>query len=115
MTTIPAMLTYDIMTERELDKHIRQLCKDLGLFRYHVQDSRGSSAGFPDLVIVGSGIIFAELKSARGRIRPEQLDWMDRLEQAGATWFLWRPADLADGTIARELATISYLHAMSRP
>jgi hypothetical protein len=105
-----ALIQYDGMTEKELDHHIRQLASDLGLFRYHVTDSRGTSAGFPDLVLVGpGGVIFAELKSARGQLRPEQTEWRDRLTEAGATWRLWRPADLASGDIARELAAISYL------
>jgi hypothetical protein len=103
-----ATLTYDVMTERELDKHVRQLARDLGLLAYHVTDSRGSSAGFPDWVIAGpNGVIFAENKSATGKLRPDQITWRDQLTEAGATWFLWRPADLASGTIATELARIS--------
>ena len=66
MTSLP--LVYQVMSERELDKHIRKLCADLALSRYHTLDSRGSSAGFPDLVIAGpSGVIFAECKSMPGR------------------------------------------------
>jgi hypothetical protein len=106
--TAPASLTYSLMSERELDKHVRKLCADLGLLSYHVLDSRGSSAGFPDWCIAGpGGVIFAENKSERGKLRPEQERWRDRLLDAGAAWFLWRPADLADGTIARTLASIS--------
>lgn len=112
--TTAALTIYDVMTERELDKHIRQLAKDLGLLRYHTADSRMSSSGFPDLVLVGpGGVIFAELKSAAGKLRPEQTEWRDRLTEAGASWFLWRPADLASGDIARTLAAIStYRKAM---
>ena len=29
--------------------------------------------------------------------------------EAGATWYLWRPDGLADGSIARHLTVISYL------
>jgi hypothetical protein len=104
----PASLTYQVMTEKELDRHIRQLCKDLHLRRYHTLDARGSSAGFPDLCIVGpGGVIFAELKSARGTLRPEQAEWRDLMLDAGARWYLWRPADLASGEITRALAGIS--------
>jgi hypothetical protein len=108
-------LAHEVMTERDLDRHIRQLAKDFALLRYHVNDSRGTSAGFPDLVLVGpGGVIFAELKSARGQLRPEQADWRDRLTEAGAKWRLWRPADLASGAIARDLAAISYLQLQRR-
>jgi len=111
--TVPASLTYSLMSERELDKHVRQLCKDLHLARYHTADSRGSSAGFPDLCIVGNGVIFAELKSARGTLRPEQCEWRDLLLDAGAKWYLWRPAHLASGEIARVLASISTYRAIT--
>lgn len=107
-TTLP--LTYQVMTERELDKQVRRLADDLGLIRYHTLDSRGSSAGFPDWVIAGpGGVIFAESKSMNGKLRPEQAEWRDRLLEAGATWYLWRPDGLADGSIALQLAQVSYL------
>ena len=90
-TTLP--LTYAVMSEKELDKHVRRLAHDLGLLTYHVLDSRGSSAGFPDWVIAGpGGVIFAENKSERGKLRPEQETWRDRLLEAGAIWHLWRPS-----------------------
>jgi len=56
-------------------------------------------------------VLYAELKSMTGKLRPEQAEWRDDLVAAGATWFLWRPENLQDGSIARELAAISYLRA----
>jgi hypothetical protein len=111
-----AALAYEVMTEKELDRHVRRLCTDLGLLRYHPMDSRGSSSGYPDLTVAGpNGVIFAELKSAVGKLRPDQVTWRDQLLTAGARWHLWRPADLAAGTIAAELAAISiYAKATSR-
>lgn len=56
-------------------------------------------AGFPDLVLVrGQQLIFAELKTERGKLGPEQAIWLDALlGVAGATRFvmaaLWRPSD----------------------
>ena len=52
-------------------------------------------AGFPDLVLVhrNRGIIFAELKTHRGRLTPQQELWRADLEAAGAEYYLWRPAD----------------------
>lgn len=55
--------------------------------------------GYPDLTMVrGSRLIFAELKSDRGRLRPEQRVWLDRLGQAalaryGFEVYEWRPRD----------------------
>ena len=50
--------------------------------------------GFPDLVLVGRGrVIFAELKSKKGRLSPEQKIWIETLEANGAEVHVWRPAD----------------------
>ncbi len=108
MTTTTLPLIYQVMTENELDKAIRRLCRDLSLRVYHTHDSRRSPAGFPDLVIVGPhGVLYAELKSVTGKLRPEQAEWRDALFAAGQTWLLWRPDGLADGSIGATLASIS--------
>jgi len=66
---------------------------------YHTYDSRRSQAGFPDLVLVrGDKLIFAELKTNRGRVKPAQREWLDTLSsmadgQAGVSIYLWRPRD----------------------
>jgi hypothetical protein len=51
-------------------------------------------AGFPDLVLVrGERLVFAELKSQDGRLRPEQRDVIESLRSA-AECHVWRPSDL---------------------
>ena len=52
-------------------------------------------AGYPDLTMVHRvhGVVFAELKMARGRLAPAQDAWITELRAAGATVFVWRPAD----------------------
>jgi len=56
------------------------LARLAGFLVYHTHDSRRSEAGYPDLTITGKGrIIFAELKSERGRLRPEQSIWLATL------------------------------------
>ena len=49
--------------------------------------------GWPDLLLVRERIIYAELKSETGTLRPEQKVWNVRLEAAGAEYYLWRPRD----------------------
>jgi hypothetical protein len=52
--------------------------------------------GFPDLVLAHPtrGVIFAELKSAVGRVSEAQRIWLDTLELAGAEAYVWRPTDM---------------------
>jgi hypothetical protein len=50
--------------------------------------------GWPDLVLVRDRVIYAELKSARGRVSPDQEAWMSALREAGAEVHLWRPSDM---------------------
>ena len=53
-------------------------------------------AGFPDVVLAkeNRNPIFIELKTERGRIRPDQVEWMETL---GAVYHrLWRPRDARD-------------------
>jgi hypothetical protein len=101
------------MTEDQLMEEIRALCSDLRLHVFHVRDSRRSwGPGFPDLVIAGpGGILFREAKNARNSLSPEQRQWGSVLTRAGADWSTWRPRDLLDGTIGRQLARIAFKEA----
>ena len=97
------------MSETELMEEIRGQCSELGLLAYHDHDSRRSwGPGFPDLVVAGPrGVIFRECKDMRNSLSPDQRKWRNVLEAGGANWELWRPAHLAEGVIARELAAIA--------
>jgi len=83
------------VNERDFQAQVLQLANLTGWLTYHTHDSRRSQAGFPDLVFVRPpAIVFAELKSARGKLRPEQEAWLEAVagcETVGAR--LWRPSD----------------------
>ena len=67
----------------------------LGYMAFHVYDSRRCRAGFPDLVLLRANrIIYAELKTERGRLSPDQRVWLDALTEAGCYCYLWRPSDV---------------------
>lgn len=95
------------MSEAELEEHVRQYCRDLGVIRFHVHDSRGMTPGFPDDVLIGRrGLLWRELKSQGGQLSPEQHNVRQALKSAGQDWALWRPADLVSGEILRQLMAI---------
>lgn len=85
-------------TEAELLGFVR----DLALLRrwlvHHAGDSRRSDAGLPDLILVRPPrVVFAELKTERGRLRPAQVEWLDALRACpGVEAFVWRPSDSAE-------------------
>ena len=103
------------MTETQLQTAVIDTAHLFGWIVAHfrpAQNSRGEwrtpvggdGKGFPDLVLVSDrGVAFAELKSAKGRLRAEQQMWRDALFAADADVFVWRPKDWDDGTIIRYL------------
>jgi hypothetical protein len=94
----------ETLTERELQNAVIELAGYLGWRTYHTHDSRRSNPGFPDLVLVRDRLIFAELKSAKGRLSPAQQFWLADLEHdAGQEVYVWRPSDWLDGTIEQIL------------
>ena len=96
------------MGENELEEHVRAICKDLGVIRIHVYQSRGTTPGVPDDILIGpGGILWRELKTAKGKLSPAQQAMGEALQAAGQDWDTWRPCDLYSRRIAHELAAIS--------
>lgn len=106
------------MTEEHLLRAVLELAALRGITTAHfrpalAQSGRwhtavaGNGKGFPDLVLVGAGgILYRELKTDTGRLRPEQVVWLRELTAAGADAGVWRTADLESGLIERELRAI---------
>lgn len=88
------------MTEADLQKAVLDLARRYGWVTYHVPDSRRVTArGCPDLIMINelqARVMFAELKTATGKLRPEQVFWIGVLEAAGIEVHVWRPGDLLD-------------------
>lgn len=98
------------MRESDLDDQVHVIARTLGIRRYHTYDSRRSEPGFPDLVLVGrAGVLYRELKRQTGRTTPAQDEWLAALQGAGQDAAVWRPADLLNGQIARQLTAIAAL------
>jgi hypothetical protein len=95
------------VTEEQFQNTVIAMCKLLGIAWYHPFFSRRSAAGWPDLALCGnSGFLLRELKTEKGRLTRDQQEWGSRLRNAGVSWEVWRPGDLASGRIQRELHEI---------
>lgn len=98
------------VSERDLQSAVIGLARRLGWRVMHLHDSRRQvsggrvigdkdAKGWPDLTLVHPGrgrILFRELKSAKGRLTPEQTSWLDTLQACGLDAAVWRPADWPD-------------------
>ena len=98
-------LAADSQTEAELQAAVIDLGTLLGWRVMHVRRSRvrddrhataTSIAGWPDTFFFhpdrGEHFV-AEMKSARGQLRPEQRDVLADLEASGVEVHVWRPKD----------------------
>jgi len=93
------------ISEAQLQQMVIDLAHWAGFMHYHTHDSRRSRPGFPDLVLVHTTtgrLIFVELKSDKGRIRPEQDVWLQHLGKQHEA-YLWRPAHWHTGVIRKVL------------
>jgi hypothetical protein len=82
------------MSEAEWQRTVTEYATLRGWRWFHDNDSRLNRSGLPDLLMVRTGrIVFAELKSEKGRVRPEQQDWLNDLEVCCVEAYLWRPSD----------------------
>lgn len=61
----------------------------------HLTATAYDAAGFPDLTLAHPerGLMFREVKTDSGAIRPAQREWLRTLRAAGADAGIWRPQD----------------------
>jgi hypothetical protein len=93
------------LSEAQLQALVVELAQRAGFLWFHDHDSRRNKAGLPDLILAHprtGRLIFAELKSATGKERPEQKMWLAALGIRHEA-YLWRPADWFSGEIPRIL------------
>jgi len=71
--------------------HFRTSMSQTGRYLTAVQ---GDGAGFPDLVLVRDRVIFAELKSDKGKLSEAQEMWIYALSTAMRVGvYVWKPSD----------------------
>jgi hypothetical protein len=114
--TTPARQVLDrTMTEAQLQEAVIEIAHAFKWMVAHFRPAKteqgwrtavsADGAGLPDLILVrGLRLIFAELKSQKGRIAPAQREWLDRLTAVpGVEVYLWRPSLWSEGKIEEAL------------
>lgn len=93
------------MTETEWQQQVVQAARLFGWSTNHTRRTLGrgrkwttgtSTVGFPDLTLWSERhrrLIFAELKTDRGKLTPEQESVIASLRAAGCECHVWRPSD----------------------
>jgi len=82
------------ISEKEFQNQVIDILKLYSWKYYHTYSSLRSVAGFPDLCMCrDKRIIFAELKTEKGKTTVEQEKWLEKLHNTPAEVYLWRPSD----------------------
>lgn len=92
------------MTEADWQRRVLDLAKMCGWRFYHSRPAMNRAGkwatplegdpGFPDLLMTkGRRLLAVELKAETGRLRPDQIKWLDALKFAGASIYVWKPKD----------------------
>jgi lipopolysaccharide export system protein LptC len=81
------------VTEAQFQRQVTDLAELLGWRWAHNADSRRTQAGQPDLTLIRDRVVYVELKTDTGRVRPEQESFMAALRAAGAEVYVIRPRD----------------------
>jgi VRR-NUC domain len=89
MVAIPAFRE----TEAQFQASVVKYAELMGWRTHHHYDSRRSSTGLPDLLLVRRPrVVWAELKSERGRLTDDQRAWIAELRACGQEAYIWRPS-----------------------
>ena len=87
-----------------------------GARRQAILVGMGVHPGFADLIVMSAGrVLFLELKSIRGRLRPSQEAFRDAVLAQGFGWALVRSIDDALGALADHGFTMRIAPALRRP
>ncbi len=104
----PERISASGLAERDFERQVLELARLCGWRTAHFRPARtskgwrtpvsGDGAGFPDIVLCRPPLVlFAELKSERGKLRPEQREWLEILGRCeGVEARLWRPRDFEE-------------------
>jgi hypothetical protein len=83
------------VSEKDLQRQVESLLTLLGFLWFHDRSLqhatvRTSKPGFPDICAVhpdNGVLVFIELKSEKGKMRPAQVEWKDALLKSNALYY----------------------------
>lgn len=86
---------YVEIPEKNFEQLVKEAARMNGWMYYHTYRSIKSEPGFPDCVMVrGNRLIFAELKTQKGKLSVHQDCWLKTLDEVvGIECYVWRPSD----------------------
>jgi VRR-NUC domain len=102
------------MTEAQFQAAIIDLARLLGYRVAHFRPAKtahgwrtpvaADGVGYPDLTLARPGrLVFAEIKAAGGKLRPEQQAWLAVLAASGAEVYTWQVGTTSMQDIAETL------------
>jgi hypothetical protein len=88
------------LAEKDFQRAVIDYAKLRNWLVFHDTDSRKNSRGLPDLILCRPGrdgkhgrLAFVELKTDRGRLRPEQKEWLEALATVSCVeTYVFRPS-----------------------
>jgi hypothetical protein len=87
----------EMLNEAQWQELVVQFATLHGWATMHQLHSRGTEAGWPDLVLIRPPeLLIVELKSERGKVSAAQQRWLADLAACGVETALWRPSDEAE-------------------
>lgn len=86
-----------MLNEEQWQGLVTQYARLHGWQVFHHLDSRGTEAGWPDLVLIRPPeLVIVELKSERGKVTAAQQSTIDALGVCGIETGVWRPGNEAE-------------------
>ena len=86
---------HEQMSEKDFQAAVVKLAKEFEWMVYHTYDSRKSTPGFPDLLMLkGKRMLVIELKTEKGKTTKAQDEWLDAFGKVETRHVdVWQPSD----------------------
>lgn len=82
------------LSEKDWQQQVVDFARLCGWWTHHHLHSRGSTPGWPDLVLVRvPELLLVELKTDTGKLSAEQVAVLAMLDGCGVETHVWRPRD----------------------